>query len=220
MQGAQGVVMLRMIALTISTFIGSAVPGLAQLGGFSCPLSDSPPIRQGDIVASTGGRFDSARGSGKKHGALDLNSTVGKPVLASLDGRAAVAQKSWGEMGNTVIIDHGAGAYTIYGHLDTITVAEGANVKKGDKIGTVGYTGNAAGLQAEHLPAHLHFGLIQAGQSGLADSGKPLRKMREWGDYWQSLGADLTGAVNPGLFVSSELHCWTGSTTVGAPGEK
>jgi murein DD-endopeptidase MepM/ murein hydrolase activator NlpD len=140
--------------------------------------------------------------------------------MASLDGRAAVAQNNWGAMGNTVIIDHGAGAYTVYGHLDSISITEGKSVKKGDKVGTVGYTGNASALQAAHLPPHLHFALIQAGQSGLADSGNPLRQMKAWGDYWQSLGADLTGAVNPGLFVASDLHCWTGSTTIGAPDEK
>src|SRR5262249_55986446 len=137
----------------------------------------------------------------------------------SLDGRVAVAQNGWGAMGNTVIIDHGAGAYTVYGHLDSIKVTEGNSVKKGDQVGTVGYTGNASELKAARLPAHLHFAIIQAGKSGLADSGKPLRRMKDWGDYWQSLGADLTGPVNPGLFVSTGLQCWTGSTTVGAPGE-
>ena len=208
------------IVLTMSALIGSSLPAVAQLGGFGCPLNETAPIRQGDSIASTGGRFDSSRGSGRNHGALDLNSAVGKAVLASLDGRAAVAQKAWGQMGNTVIIDHGAGAYTVYGHLDTVAITEGSSIKKGDKIGTVGYTGNASGLQTAHLPPHLHFALVQAGQSGLADADKPLRKMKEWGDYWQSLGADLTGAVNPGLFVSSDLHCWSGSTTVGAPGEQ
>jgi murein DD-endopeptidase MepM/ murein hydrolase activator NlpD len=195
-------------------------PAYSQLGGFGCPMKGSPQIRQGDKVAASGGRFDSQRGSGKKHGALDLNGKVGDPVYASLDGRAAVAQSGWGQMGNTVIIDHGSGAYTIYGHLDSITIAEGTNVKKGDKIGAVGYTGNASELQAAGLPPHLHFALIQAGHSRLADKEKPLRRMKEWGDYWQGLGADLTGPVNPGLFISSDAQCWTGSTTVNAPGEK
>jgi murein DD-endopeptidase MepM/ murein hydrolase activator NlpD len=122
-------------------------------------------------------------------------------------------------MGNTVIIDHGAGAYTVYGHLDSISIAEGAAVKRGDKIGTVGYTGNAAGLKTAGLPPHLHFAIIQAGHTGLADLGQPLRQMKDWADLWQSVGADLTGPVNPGLFMATGLTCWTGSTTVGAPGE-
>ena len=212
---------VRTTAQLILSLLGIAVePGYSQLGGFGCPMKGSPQIRQGDSVASSGGRFDSQRGSGKKHGALDLNGRVGDPVYASLDGRAAVAQVGWGQMGNTVIIDHGSGAYTVYGHLNSIVIAEGAILKKGDQLGTVGYTGNASALKDAGLPAHLHFALIQAGKSGLADAGKPLTAMKQWGDYWQSLGADLTGAVNPGLFIPSDAACWAGSTTVNAPGEK
>ena len=182
-------------------------------------MDGAPRIRQGDSLAASGGRFDSSRGSGKKHGALDLNGQVGQVVYASLDGKVAVAQMGWGAMGNTVIIDHGAGAYTVYGHLNIISVTEGSHVNAGVKIGTVGYTGNASTLQTAGLPPHLHFALIQAGKSGLADTGKPLTKMKAWGDYWQSLGADLTGAVDPALFMSSDRACWTGSTTVNAPNE-
>jgi murein DD-endopeptidase MepM/ murein hydrolase activator NlpD len=211
--------LVRAIALSIFMLAFLATAAVGQLGGFQCPMKGTPKIRQGDSVAASGGRFDSARGSGRKHGALDLNGSVGDGVYASLEGRVAVAQSSWGEMGNTVIIDHGAGAYTVYGHLDSILVKEGFKVKTGDKVGTVGYTGNASSLKSAGLPPHLHFALIQAGKSGLADSGKPLRQMKAWGDYWQSLGADLTGAVDPALFVSSD-GCWTGSTTVNAPNEK
>ena len=192
----------------------------AQLGGFKCALDGQPPIRQGDSEASEGGRFNSKRGSDHIHGGLDLNSSEGTPVKAALSGKVAVADAAWGQMGGTVIIDHGEGAYTIYGHLASVTVKEGATIKTGDKVGTVGYTGNAAGLKPKGLPSHLHFGLVQAGQTGLADAGKPLRKMRDWGDMWKKeLDAQLTGFVNPVLFMGGE-NCWTGSTTTGAPGEK
>jgi murein DD-endopeptidase MepM/ murein hydrolase activator NlpD len=192
----------------------------AQLGGFGCPLEGKPAIRQGDSEAKEGGRFNSNRGAGNAHGALDLNSTEGTPVKAALGGKASVADPAWDAMGGTIIIDHGEGAYTIYGHLASLKVAEGARVKKGEVIGTVGYTGNAAALKAKGLPAHLHFALIQAGQTGLADKDKPLRRMKDWGDMWKKVfDAQLTGPVNPGLFMGS-VDCWTGSTTVGAPGEK
>ena len=69
------------------------------------------------------------------------------------------------------------------------------------------------------LSPHLHFALIQAGKSGLANANQPLRQMKAWGDYWQSFGADLTGAVDPALFMADGVTCWTGSTTVNAPGE-
>jgi murein DD-endopeptidase MepM/ murein hydrolase activator NlpD len=206
--------------LMLLMLLSSTLPTCAQLGGFGCPLKDGARIRQGDSIAPSGGRFDSSRGNGKKHGALDLNASVGDDVFASLAGNVAVAQEDWGAMGNTVIVDHGAGAYTVYGHLDSIAVKEADHVKKGDRIGKVGYTGNASSLKSAGLPPHLHFALIQAGVSAQADVGKPLRRLKELGDFWQNvLDAGLTGAVNPGLFVSSDLHCWIGSTTVGAPGE-
>lgn len=192
----------------------------AQLGGFKCPLDGQPPVRQGDSEASEGGRFNSKRGADHIHGALDLNSKEGVPVKAALSGKVGVANAAWGAMGGTVIIDHNEGAYTIYGHLASVTVKEGATVKVGDKVGTVGYTGNASALKAKGLPPHLHFALVQAGQTGLADAGKPLRKMKDWGDMWKKeLDAQLTGFVNPVLFMGAE-NCWTGSTTTGAPGEK
>jgi len=206
--------------LTVLWSCGPLGDASAQLTGFACPMNGSPQIRQGDSAASSGGRFDSSRGIGKKHGALDLNADVGDPVYASLKGRAAVAQLSWGKMGNTVILDHGAGAYTVYGHLNSLTVQEGKEVNTRQQIGTVGYTGNALDLKDAGLPPHLHFALIQAGQSGLADADEPLRQIRDWADYWQNLGADLIGAVNPGLFIGANNGCWTGSTTVNAPGER
>jgi murein DD-endopeptidase MepM/ murein hydrolase activator NlpD len=210
---------MRHLVVAIAFCASFMSPLFGQLGGFHCPMNGMPQIRQGDSVAPSGGRFDSTRSGGRKHGGLDLNGKLGDPVFASLDGTAAVAQMGWGARGNTVIIDHGSGAYTVYGHLDSILVQEGSSVKTRDQIGTVGYSGNAQALKTAGLPPHLHFALIQAGQSGLADQGRPLRQMQNWADYWQSLGAALTGPVNPGLFMSSDSQCWTGSTTMGAPNE-
>jgi murein DD-endopeptidase MepM/ murein hydrolase activator NlpD len=205
---------MRIALLFILTTFLHCSSALAQ--DYNCPMNDSPRIRQGDAIAPSGGRFDSSRGGGKKHGALDLNGTVGQPVFAAREGRVAIAAIGWGNMGNTVIIDHGDGDYTVYGHLDSMSVSLG-NVSKGDKVGTVGYSGNAAELKTANLPPHLHFALIKAGKSGLAEAGKPLAQMKAWGDYWQGFGADLNGPVNPGLFMPAT--CWTGSTRVGAPGE-
>jgi murein DD-endopeptidase MepM/ murein hydrolase activator NlpD len=147
-----------------------------------------------------------------------LNGQVGNRIVAALSGRVPVATYGWEEMGRTVIIDNGAGAYTIYGHLDSISVRQDQSVETGTSIGTMGYSVNAAAPKAKGLPPHLHFALIQAGQTGLADESGPLREMRKWGDYWQGLEIQLTGPVNPNLFGMSD--CWLGSTTVGAPDEK
>src|SRR4051812_6640787 len=85
----------------------------AQSAGYSCPLAGSPTIRGSDTVASSGGRFNSGRGSGHSHGGLDLNSSEGADVFAAHAGRVAVAASGWGVLGNAVIIDHGDGEYSV-----------------------------------------------------------------------------------------------------------
>ncbi len=180
--------------------------------GYVCPLNGSPEIRPGDAVARSGGRFDSSRDGGRTHGALDLNSTEGAPVFSVHAGVAAVSADGWGPLGTTIIVDHGDGTYAVYAHLSNRSVREGDSVTEGQEIGAVGYTGNAAELKVKGLPPHLHFAMIQATKSGLADAGQPLRRMRNLDDSWESLG-EFTGPVNPEQYVPSK--CWTGSTTGG-----
>jgi murein DD-endopeptidase MepM/ murein hydrolase activator NlpD len=181
---------------------------------YVCPLSGSPQIRPGDAVAHSGGRFDSSRDGGRKHGALDLNSTEGAPVLSVRSGVVAVSADGWGPFGTTIVVDHGDGVYTVYAHLSDRAVRENDSVNAGQQIGSVGYTGNAAALRAKGLPPHLHFAMIRATRSGLAGPGQPLRRMRNLDDSWESLGAEFSGPVNPGDYMPSS--CWTGSTTTGS----
>ena len=75
----------------------------------------------------------------------------------------------FGIYGNTVIVDHGFGLMTLYGHLSTIDVSDGAAVKRGDVLGRSGRTGLAGG-------DHLHFSvLIQ---------GTPVDPREWWDDHW------------------------------------
>jgi murein DD-endopeptidase MepM/ murein hydrolase activator NlpD len=107
----------------------------------------------------------------------------------------------------------------ISGHLEGIEVADASVIPKGKRIGSVGYTGDAQALKIAGLPPHLHFGVIRARKNGLADRDQPLRRMKDWTDYWQEdFGAENVGPINPGLLMGSA--CWTGSTSVGAPGER
>jgi murein DD-endopeptidase MepM/ murein hydrolase activator NlpD len=183
-------------ALLLAPFLSAS----AQHADYKCPLAGAPAIRGSDTVAASGGRFESSRGSGRKHGALDLNSSEGADVFAVRAGRAAVAASGWGVLGNTVIVDHGDGEYSVYAHLNAIAVAPGAKLNAGEKLGTVGYTGNASALRTAGLPPHLHFALIRADSAGMSDADGPLQQLRN--------GSDARGAVNPGSVMSS---CWTGA---------
>jgi murein DD-endopeptidase MepM/ murein hydrolase activator NlpD len=83
------------------------------------------------------------------HSGIDFAAPVGAPVLAANRGRVALVGDYFFP-GRLVVLDHGLGLYTVYFHLDTIAVAEGQVVARGEALGTVGMTGRVTG-------PHLHF---------------------------------------------------------------
>jgi len=85
------------------------------------------------------------------HRGLDIRGKMGERVKASNHGRVVLAEELFFG-GNTVIIDHGQGIYTIYMHLSECKVQPGTIISKGDTIGFVGDSGRATG-------PHLHFGV-------------------------------------------------------------
>jgi murein DD-endopeptidase MepM/ murein hydrolase activator NlpD len=89
------------------------------------------------------------------HLGFDLASLRGAAVPAANTGRV-VFTGSLGIYGNTVILDHGLGLFSLYGHLSEIVVTTGARVTRGDTIGKTGDTGLAAG-------DHLHFSMMVRG---------------------------------------------------------
>jgi murein DD-endopeptidase MepM/ murein hydrolase activator NlpD len=89
------------------------------------------------------------------HLGYDLSVTKNYPVEAANSGKVAFTG-DLGIYGNTVIIDHGLGLYSLYGHLNSIDVKEGDTLAKRQIIGKTGETGLAAG-------DHLHFGVYLAG---------------------------------------------------------
>ncbi|MBW1990137.1 MAG: M23 family metallopeptidase [Deltaproteobacteria bacterium] len=86
------------------------------------------------------------------HLGIDLASTANSPVPAANSGRVAYTG-DLGIYGQTVIVDHGFGLYTMYSHLSRIDCQAGDNLKKGQKLGLTGSTGLAAG-------DHLHFAVL------------------------------------------------------------
>ncbi|WP_459861667.1 M23 family metallopeptidase [Desulfuromonas carbonis] len=89
------------------------------------------------------------------HLGLDLASTAQAPILAANNGTVIYADEL-GIYGNCIVIDHGLGLQTLYGHLSRIAVKTGETVQRGQVIGNTGASGLAGG-------DHLHFDLLVAG---------------------------------------------------------
>jgi murein DD-endopeptidase MepM/ murein hydrolase activator NlpD len=84
------------------------------------------------------------------HTGIDIANSVGTPIKAASSGIVATVRSYQGGYGNCIIIDHGGGLMTLYGHLNSFNVSEGQYVVIGDVIGGMGSTGSSTG-------PHLHF---------------------------------------------------------------
>jgi murein DD-endopeptidase MepM/ murein hydrolase activator NlpD len=86
---------------------------------------------------------------GALHAGVDIANGVGTPIRAAKAGTIILA--GWnGGYGNCIVIDHGGGFTTLYGHMTRLRASEGQRVSQGDVIGDMGSTGNSTG-------SHLHF---------------------------------------------------------------
>lgn len=91
--------------------------------------------------------FGSRRG--RRHTGIDIGADSGTEILAAAGGTVTFSGQMSG-YGNYIIIDHGNGVETAYGHCSKLLAEKGENVRRGDKIALVGSTGNSTG-------PHLHF---------------------------------------------------------------
>ncbi|MGO4547448.1 murein hydrolase activator EnvC [Paenibacillus sp. 2TAB23] len=127
----------------------------AEKNNISNPYSGGKlgmPIRDNYRISSNfGTRVHPISGKKHTHTGIDFAAPQGTDIYAAEDGVVLVAQ-SWSSYGNCVIIDHGNGLWTLYGHIRNggIKVEKGEKVQKGQKIAEVGSTGNSTG-------PHLHF---------------------------------------------------------------
>jgi murein DD-endopeptidase MepM/ murein hydrolase activator NlpD len=103
----------------------------------------------GWLSSSMGNRADPFTGEKDFHPGLDISADKGDPVYATADGTVVNASAA-GNYGNLVVLDHGYGLETRYGHLSAFKVKLGEAVKRGDLLGLVGSTGRATS-------SHLHY---------------------------------------------------------------
>ncbi|MES2836511.1 MAG: peptidoglycan DD-metalloendopeptidase family protein [Bacteroidota bacterium] len=92
----------------------------------------------------------------KFHTGLDFTASVGTPIYAASDAVVETADAEARGYGNHVVLDHGYGYKTLYGHMSRFAVRAGQKVKRGDIIGYVGNTGTSSG-------PHLHYEVIKNG---------------------------------------------------------
>ena len=122
-------------------------------------LADATPSlwpAHGWLTSSMGFRRDPMTGAADYHGGLDIAGEKGQPVYATASGTVADAGYR-NDYGNLVVIDHGFGLQSKYGHLSKFSVRPGHKVKRGDIIGSVGATGKATGY-------HLHYEVLANGK--------------------------------------------------------
>jgi murein DD-endopeptidase MepM/ murein hydrolase activator NlpD len=110
----------------------------------------------GWLTGTFGGRSDPFTGEPGFHQGLDISTDKGQPVYATADGSVESASYS-GDYGNLIVLSHGFGLATRYGHLSAFAVKPGQTVKRGDVIGYVGATGRATG-------SHLHYEILANGK--------------------------------------------------------
>ncbi len=140
-----------------SLSVGSS---LTRIPGLDTPLDASAapslwPV-MGTITSGFGQREDPVLGTGEGefHKGIDIGAPLGAPVRATAAGVVVVAHQGNG-YGREVMIDHGGGVKTLYGHMSGFNVVEGQSVIAGQVIGYVGHSGRATGNHV-HYEVRIH----------------------------------------------------------------
>jgi murein DD-endopeptidase MepM/ murein hydrolase activator NlpD len=108
------------------------------------------------IGGSFGYRIDPVYKNLRFHQGLDFTAPAGTPIYATADGVVQIAGFNTDGYGNKVVINHGYGYQTLYGHMLKIKASQGQTVKRGEVIGYIGSTGKSTG-------PHCHYEVIKRG---------------------------------------------------------
>lgn len=143
---------LRTSALTGATMVGLTMGLTRNVTTADWIKANSAPNLwpvEGQVTGSFGERIDPFNGEGAFHSGVDIGSSYGHPIIAPADGVVTVTD-TMGGYGKTIMIDHGNGISTRYGHLSGFAVTAGQHVQRGEVIGYVGESGRSTG-------PHLHY---------------------------------------------------------------
>ena len=147
----------QLYALRSSALSGAATVGIELGGGRPATTADWLRIAaaptmwpvEGPVTGSFGERIDPFNGEGAFHTGVDISTNYGQSVIAPADGVVVFAGESGG-YGRLVILEHGHGLSTRYGHLAGFAAVVGQSVRRGDALGYVGRSGRSTG-------PHLHY---------------------------------------------------------------
>lgn len=120
-------------------------------GAFIEPTTYNRVSTEYGVIRVTNDDWENTR----RHYGIDFANTLGTPIYATNDGIVTLSYELY-ITGNTIIIDHGLGLFSMYYHLDELLVEEGESVEKGELIANMGSTGYSTG-------SHLHFGIWNDG---------------------------------------------------------
>lgn len=149
------------------------------------PVREDQLVRGITLLSGFGMRFHPIHRTMKFHKGIDFTADTGTPIQATGDGEIVKAGREGG-YGNTVVINHGYGYETLYGHMSKIEVQVGQKVKKGQRLGLVGSTGSSTGphchyeIHVQGRPVNpIHFvmdGLTPLEYKALADAARRTNK--------------------------------------------
>ena len=118
------------------------------------PVSNKDLTR---VASGFGYRIDPIYKTVKLHAGLDFAAPQGTPIYATANGTVTVAGNTGNGYGNHVVINHGYGYETLYGHMVKVKARVGQQIKRGEVIGYVGSTGKSTG-------PHCHYEVHKNGQ--------------------------------------------------------
>lgn len=131
---------------------------LGQLDDKRQRLASMPSIwpSKGWLTSRFGPRVSPFTGRRQKHNGIDIAAANGTPIYAPARGRVTFAGRK-GPLGNALVLDHGFGVKTVYGHTKEFLVATGDTVERGDEIALIGSSGRSTG-------PHLHYAVEVRGK--------------------------------------------------------